>query len=102
MIIFVCLYLIETTFEIPKASIDSLLAYMSLFRLPRLLRFYNLAIFFDRLDQNLPFPLLIRLTRTVNTMVYLVHIAGCAYYGFSKFEGIGSTSKNYTVCPEIL
>ena len=66
---------------------------MALFRLPRLLRFYNLAIFFDRLDQNLPFPLLIRLTRTVNTMVYLVHIAGCAYYGFSKFEGIGSTSK---------
>ena len=75
---------------------------MALFRLPRLLRFYNLAIFFDRLDQNLPFPLLIRLTRTVNTMVYLVHIAGCAYYGFSKFEGIGSTSKNYMVFPEKL
>ena len=75
---------------------------MALFRLPRLLRFYNLAIFFDRLDQNLPFPLLIRLTRTVNTMVYLVHIAGCAYYGFSKFEGIGSTSKNYMLYPEKL
>ena len=67
---------------------------MALFRLPRLLRYYNLGIFFDRLDQNLPFPLLIRLTRTINTMVYLVHIAGCAYYGFSKIQGIGSTGKN--------
>ena len=71
----------------------SFLAYMSLFRLPRLARYYNLGIFFDRLDQNLPFPLFIRLTRTVNTMVYLVHLAGCAYYGFSKIEGIGSTRK---------
>ena len=26
-------------------------------------------------------------------MVYLVHLAGCAYYGFSKIEGIGSTRK---------
>ena len=68
---------------------------MSLFRLPRLLRYYNLGIFFDRLDQNLPFPLIIRLTRTVNTMVYLVHLAGCAYYGFSKIQGIGSTRELY-------
>ena len=66
---------------------------MALFRLPRLLRYYNLPSFFDRLDQNLPFPMLIRLSRTVNTMVYLVHLAGCSYYGFSKLEGIGSTRK---------
>ena len=66
---------------------------MAIFRLNRLLRFYNLAMLFDRLDQALPFPLVIRLTRTVNTMVYLVHIAGCAYYGYSKMQGIGSTRK---------
>ena len=68
---------------------------MALFRLPRLLRYYNLPQFFDRLDQNLPFPMMIRLSRTINTMVYLVHLAGCAYYGFSKWEGIGSTRKDY-------
>lgn len=65
--------------------------WMALLRLPRLARNYNINIFFDRLDSALPFPMLIRLTKTVNIMMYLIHLAACAFYAFSDWEGIGST-----------
>ena len=55
----------------------------SLFRLPRLLRNYHFEDLFDRLDSQLPYPMTIRLTRTVNVMLYLIHLTSCAYYAFS-------------------
>ncbi len=32
-----------------------------------------------------------RLSRTVNIMLYLIHISACAYYAFSDYEGIASS-----------
>eukprot|EP00094_Tigriopus_californicus_P012139 TCALIF_11731-PA protein Name:"Similar to CNGB1 Cyclic nucleotide-gated cation channel beta-1 (Bos taurus)" AED:0.17 eAED:0.17 QI:56/0.28/0.12/0.87/0.42/0.5/8/0/538 len=63
----------------------------TLLRLPRLLRYYCVETFFDRLDAVLPYPTVIRLSRTVNVMLYLIHITACAFYAFSDMEGIDSS-----------
>ena len=68
--------------------------WIALLRLPKLARYHNISLFFDRLDSSLPFPLTIRLTRTVNIMMYLIHLAACAYFSFSDWNGIGSTGKS--------
>lgn len=60
----------------------------TLLRLPRMLRSYHFEDLFERLDSALPYPMLIRLTRTVNIMLYLIHLAGCAYYAFSDYQVI--------------
>ena len=58
----------------------------TLLRIPRLLRLYHFEDLFERLDSALPYPMVIRLTRTVNIMLYLIHITGCAYYAFSDYR----------------
>ena len=65
------------------------------FRLPRLLRFYHMGIFFDRLDASLPYPVAIRLVRTINTMVFLIHIFTCCYFLYSDMEGLDTSSFVY-------
>ena len=64
----------------------------ALLRLPRLLRARNFGVFFDRLDSILPYPVLVRLSRTVNIMLYLIHLNACLFYLFSDFEGLGTSS----------
>ena len=64
-------------------------------RLPRLLRFYHMNIFFDRLDAALPYPVVIRLVRTINTMLFLIHIFTCLYFLYSDLEGLDSSSFVY-------
>ncbi|XP_068207996.1 LOW QUALITY PROTEIN: uncharacterized protein CngB [Palaemon carinicauda] len=63
---------------------------ISVFRLPRLLKIHTFWEFFNRLDTVLSSPHAVRVVRTVLNMVYLIHLKTCAYYGFSKIEGIGS------------
>jgi hypothetical protein len=58
----------------------------TLLRLPRLLRYYHFMDLFDRLDAALPYPMLVRLSRTINVMLYLVHMAGCTFYAFSDIQ----------------
>ena len=43
-------------------------------------------IFFDRLDASLPYPVIIRLVRTINTMLFLIHIFTCLYFLYSDIE----------------
>ena len=56
-----------------------------------MLRQYNFAQLFDRLDSSTSYPMFIRLIRTINIMLYLIHINACAYYTFSDFEGLDSS-----------
>ena len=72
-------------------------AWQALLRVPRLLRYAKITEFFDRLDSLLPYPVVVRLARTVNIMLYLIHLSGCAYYSFSWYTGIGSTSRFETI-----
>ena len=55
----------------------------SLLRIPRLIRSYHFEDLFERLDNALPYPMTIRLTRTINIMLYLIHLTSCAYYTYS-------------------
>ena len=52
-------------------------------------------IFFDRLDAALPYPVVIRLVRTINTMLFLIHIFTCLYFLYSDLEGLDSSSFVY-------
>ena len=52
-------------------------------------------IFFDRVDASLPYPVTIRLVRTINTMLFLIHIFTCLYFLYSDIEGIDSSSFVY-------
>ncbi|XP_042230364.1 uncharacterized protein LOC121871863 isoform X2 [Homarus americanus] len=63
---------------------------ISVFRLPRLIKIHTFWEFFHRLDSVLSSPHAIRVIRTVLYMLFLIHLNTCAYYGFSKIEGIGS------------
>lgn len=82
------------TFKVDLASLLPLdLLYLAtgfngrsaLLRFPRLLRYYNFSNLFERLDAALPYPMLVRLGRTVNIMLYLIHLSGCAFYAFSDY-----------------
>ncbi|KAK4313765.1 hypothetical protein Pmani_014920 [Petrolisthes manimaculis] len=63
---------------------------ISVFRLPRLFKIHTFWEFFNRLDTVLASPHAVRVIRTVLYMLYLIHLNTCAYFGFSKIEGIGS------------
>ncbi|XP_042878968.1 cyclic nucleotide-gated cation channel beta-3-like [Penaeus japonicus] len=63
---------------------------LSIFRLPRFIKIKTFWEFFNRLDSVLSSPHAVRVVRTVLNMLYLIHLNTCAYYGFSKVEGIGS------------
>ncbi|XP_044751265.1 cyclic nucleotide-gated cation channel beta-1-like isoform X2 [Coccinella septempunctata] len=61
-------------------------------RLPRLLKvhsFWKLVSFIDKLVKN---PYVVRISKTLMYMMYLIHLNACAYYAFSAWEGIGSNS----------
>ncbi|XP_050694950.1 uncharacterized protein LOC126984820 isoform X3 [Eriocheir sinensis] len=63
---------------------------ISIFRIPRLFKIQTFWEFFNRLDSVLSSPHAVRVIRTVLNMLFLIHLNTCAYYGFSKLEGIGS------------
>lgn len=58
-------------------------------RLPRLLRIYSLWEFFERLDAILEDPFYFRMLKTIQYMMYLIHVNACVYYGISVYEGFG-------------
>ncbi|XP_045471904.1 cyclic nucleotide-gated cation channel beta-1 isoform X2 [Harmonia axyridis] len=61
-------------------------------RLPRLLKvhsFWKLVSFIDKLVKN---PYVVRISKTLMYMMYLIHLNACAYYAFSTWEGIGNNS----------
>ena len=49
-----------------------------------------------RLDSQLAKPYLLRILKTVNYMLYLIHLNACAYYAMSAWgAGIGANSFVY-------
>lgn len=61
-------------------------------RLPRLFKvhsFWKLVSFIDKLVKN---PYVVRISKTLMYMMYLIHLNACAYYAFSAWEGIGSNN----------
>lgn len=59
-------------------------------RLPRFLKLHTFWRFFDLVDKLIASPHIIRITRTLLYMMYLIHLNACAYYSFSTWEGIGT------------
>ena len=51
--------------------------------------------FFNLVDKLIASPHIIRITRTLLYMMYLIHLNACAYYAFSAWEGIGSNNFVY-------
>jgi hypothetical protein len=47
------------------------------------------------LDAILAKPYFLRIVKTVNYMLYLIHINACAYYAISQWEGVGTNSFVY-------
>ena len=47
------------------------------------------------MDAVLAKPYVLRIVKTVNYMLYLIHLNACAYYAVSAWEGIGSNSFVY-------
>ncbi|KAG5868023.1 hypothetical protein JTB14_032328 [Gonioctena quinquepunctata] len=64
-------------------------------RLPRFLKIHTFWEFFSFIDKQLSNPYVIRVTRTLMYMMYLIHLNACAYYSFSAWEGIGSNNFVY-------
>lgn len=48
--------------------------------------------FFDHFDSVLSSPYVVRVTRTLTYMVYLVHLNACAYYYVSVKEGLATNN----------
>lgn len=65
---------------------------MVILRLPRFFKMHTFRNFFNLVDKLIASPHIIRITRTLLYMMYLIHLNACAYYGFSKWEGIGINS----------
>lgn len=61
-------------------------------RFPRLFKVHHNQEFFSFIDKLLANPYIIRITRTLMYMMYLIHLNACAYYAFSAWEGIGSNN----------
>ena len=51
--------------------------------------------FTDRLDAILAKPYFLRIVKTVNYMLYLIHLNACAYYAMSEWEGVGTNAFVY-------
>lgn len=63
----------------------------TILRLPRVLRGHYFNCLFERLDSSASYPMLVRLSKTVNIMLFLIHVNACAYYAYSDFEGLDSS-----------
>ncbi|XP_022919152.1 cyclic nucleotide-gated channel beta-1-like [Onthophagus taurus] len=61
-------------------------------RIPRIIKMHTFWDFFDLVDKLIASPHILRITRTLLYMMYLIHLNACAYYGFSAWEGIGSNN----------
>ena len=46
-------------------------------------------------DAILEKPYFLRIVKTVNYMLYLIHINACAYYAISEWEGVGTNTFVY-------
>ncbi len=64
-------------------------------RIPRVLKFAAYYEFMYRLDAAASKPFILRIFKTVNTMLYLIHLNACAYYAISHYQGIGVNSFVY-------
>ena len=64
-------------------------------RLPRLVKIVAFREFVYRLDSVMAKPYVLRIVKTVNYMLYLIHLNACAYYAISDWEGIGSNTFVY-------
>jgi len=51
--------------------------------------------FFERLDNMVSSPYVVRMARSLTYMLYLIHINACAYYAVSNCK---DPSTNYWVC----
>ncbi|XP_060517938.1 cyclic nucleotide-gated cation channel beta-1 isoform X2 [Cylas formicarius] len=67
----------------------------AILRFPRFFKLHTFWEFFSLVDRQLSNPYIIRITKTLVYMMYLIHLNACAYYAFSKWEGIGSNSFVY-------
>lgn len=65
---------------------------MVIVRLPRFFKLHTFWSFFSLVDKRISSPHIIRITRTLLYMLYLIHLNACAYYAFSTWEGIGSNN----------
>ncbi|XP_069669036.1 cyclic nucleotide-gated channel beta-3 isoform X2 [Periplaneta americana] len=61
-------------------------------RLPRLLKIQTFWEFFERVDNMVSSPYVVRMARTLTYMLYLIHLNACAYYAFSSWKGLGTNS----------
>ncbi|XP_023716507.2 cyclic nucleotide-gated cation channel beta-1 isoform X5 [Cryptotermes secundus] len=61
-------------------------------RIPRLLKIQTFWEFFDRVDNMVSSPYVVRMARTLTYMLYLIHLNACAYYAFSTWKGLGTNS----------
>uniref|UniRef100_A0A6P7GRN7 Cyclic nucleotide-gated cation channel beta-1-like n=1 Tax=Diabrotica virgifera virgifera TaxID=50390 RepID=A0A6P7GRN7_DIAVI len=61
-------------------------------RLPKFFKVHTFWEFFSLVDKLLSNPYVIRISRTLMYMMYLIHLNACAYYSFSAWEGIGSNN----------
>ncbi len=65
-------------------------------RLPRLVKVIALWEFMRRLDSKLAKPYFLRIVKTVNYMLYLIHLNACAYYAMSAWgAGVGANTFVY-------
>ncbi|XP_059083326.1 uncharacterized protein LOC131880663 [Tigriopus californicus] len=64
-------------------------------RIPRLIKVIAFWEFIYRLDAVMAKPYILRIVKTVNYMLYLIHLNACAYYAISDWEGIGSNTFVY-------
>ena len=67
----------------------------TIFRLNRVIRLYAFSRAFDRWDAATKVPTIVRMIKTINIMIILMHLLACAYYMFSSAEGIGTNKFVY-------
>jgi cyclic nucleotide gated channel beta 1 len=89
----------NTTFQLDLISLmplDLLYVVMGpefvILRFPRFFKLHTFWEFFSFVDKLLANPYIIRITRTLMYMMYLIHLNACAYYAFSLWQGIGSNN----------
>ncbi|XP_060081658.1 cyclic nucleotide-gated channel rod photoreceptor subunit alpha-like [Ylistrum balloti] len=70
--------------------------YVSLTRLPRLLKAHTVSGFFDITDSRTSNPNCVRAIKLSLYLILVIHWIGCLYYIVSLYEGIGSTEWAYS------
>ncbi|OWF38602.1 cyclic nucleotide-gated channel rod photoreceptor subunit alpha-like isoform X2 [Mizuhopecten yessoensis] len=70
--------------------------YISMTRLPRLLKAHTVSGFFDITDSRTSNPNCVRAIKLSLYLVLVIHWIGCLYYMVSLYEGIGSTEWAYS------